>query len=163
MWDQGLGKSINIEGLLPKRPYLPWGSMAGRALLAGYHRFVSMYTLLNKYANIYQDIRRNQIRKQARQTKIKQHTPTPKVIQPFVLYLYDSSTSWWRYQMEIYSTLLALCRGNPLVTSVFSPQRPVTPIYDVFFDMRLNKRLNTPSRRRQFDIWNAIALIMTSL
>ena len=26
-----------MEGILPKGPYLPWVSMAGRALLAGYH------------------------------------------------------------------------------------------------------------------------------
>ena len=29
-----------IEGILPKGPYLPCVSMAGRALLAGYHRYV---------------------------------------------------------------------------------------------------------------------------
>ena len=32
--------SCNIEGILPKGPYLPCVSMAGRALLAGYHRYV---------------------------------------------------------------------------------------------------------------------------
>ena len=31
-----------IEGILPKGPYLPCESMAGRALLAGYHRHVSV-------------------------------------------------------------------------------------------------------------------------
>ena len=31
---------IYIDGILPKRPYLPCASMAGRALLAGYHRYV---------------------------------------------------------------------------------------------------------------------------
>ena len=30
----------DIEGILQKRPYLPCVSMAGRALLAGYHRYV---------------------------------------------------------------------------------------------------------------------------
>ena len=30
-----------IKGILPKRPYLPCVSMAGRALLAGYHRYSS--------------------------------------------------------------------------------------------------------------------------
>ena len=30
-----------IEGILPKGPYLPCVSMAGRALLAGYHRYDS--------------------------------------------------------------------------------------------------------------------------
>ena len=32
------------EGILPKGPYLPWVSMAGRALLAGYHRICSCLT-----------------------------------------------------------------------------------------------------------------------
>ena len=41
-------KTIYIEGILPKGPYLPWRvSMAGRALLAGYHRYV--YVLYNIY------------------------------------------------------------------------------------------------------------------
>ena len=30
----------HIEGILPKGPYLPCVSMAGRALLAGYHRYI---------------------------------------------------------------------------------------------------------------------------
>ena len=30
----------DIEGILSKRPYLPCVSMAGRAFLAGYHRYV---------------------------------------------------------------------------------------------------------------------------
>ena len=33
---------IYIEGILPKGPYLPCESMAGRALLAGYHRYVEL-------------------------------------------------------------------------------------------------------------------------
>ena len=31
--------SLNIEGILPQGPYLPCVSMAGRALLAGYHEY----------------------------------------------------------------------------------------------------------------------------
>ena len=31
----------DIEGILPKGPYLPCVSMAGRALLAGYHQYIS--------------------------------------------------------------------------------------------------------------------------
>ena len=31
---------VNIEGILPKGPYLPCVSMAGMALLAGYHRYI---------------------------------------------------------------------------------------------------------------------------
>ena len=31
--------------------------------------------------------------------------------------------SWWHHDMEPYSTLLALCEGNPPVTRGFPPQR----------------------------------------
>ena len=60
------------------------------------------------------------------------------------------STSWWRHQMETFSALLALCAGNSPVTGEFPSQRPVTRSFDVFFDLRLNKRLSTHSRRRWF-------------
>ena len=33
---------------------------------------------------------------------------------------------WWYHQMETFSALLALCEGNPLVTSGFPSQRLVT-------------------------------------
>ena len=36
----------DIEGILPKGPYLPCVSMAGRALLAGYHRYCWSYIAL---------------------------------------------------------------------------------------------------------------------
>ena len=52
--------------------------------------------------------------------------------------------------METFSTLLALCAGNSLVTGEFPSQRPVTRSFDVFIDMRLNKRLSKQSRRRSF-------------
>ena len=63
--------------------------------------------------------------------------------------------AWWRHQMKTFSALLALCAGNSPVTAEFPSQRPVTRSFDVFFDLRLNKRLNkqwwgwwfeTPSR-----------------
>ena len=40
-----------------------------------------------------------------------------------------------------------LCEGSP-VTAGFPSQRPVTRSFDVFFDLRLNKRLSKQSRRR---------------
>ena len=53
---------------------------------------------------------------------------------------------WWRHQMEILFALLALCAGNSPVTGEFPSQRPVTRIFGVFFNLRLNKRwLVTPS------------------
>ena len=36
---------LYIEGILPKGSYLPCVSMAGRALLAGYHRYMDIYFL----------------------------------------------------------------------------------------------------------------------
>ena len=42
--------------------------------------------------------------------------------------------------METFSALLAICAGNSPVTGEFPTQRPVTRSFDVFFDLRLNKR-----------------------
>ena len=50
--------------------------------------------------------------------------------------------SWWRYQMEIFSALLAICAGNSPVSGEFPTQRPVTGRFDVFFDLHPNKRLS---------------------
>ena len=44
--------------------------------------------------------------------------------------------------METFSALLAICAGNSPVPGEFAGQRPVTRSFDVFFDMRLNKRLS---------------------
>ena len=43
--------------------------------------------------------------------------------------------------METLSALLAICAGNSPVPGEFPAQRPVTRSFDVFFDLRLNKRL----------------------
>ena len=58
--------------------------------------------------------------------------------------------------METFSTLLAISAGNSPVPDEFPAQRPVTRSFDVFFDLRPNKRL-------RLGIWDAIELIMTSL
>ena len=47
--------------------------------------------------------------------------------------------------METFSTLLAICAGNSPVSGEFPAQRPVTRSFDVFFDLRLNKRLSKQS------------------
>ena len=44
--------------------------------------------------------------------------------------------------METFSALLSLSVGNPLGIIGFPSQRPVTQSFDVFFDLRLNKRLS---------------------
>ena len=61
------------------------------------------------------------------------------------------AVAWWRHQMETFSVLLDLYAGNSLVTGEFPSQRPVTRRFDVFFDMRLNKRLSKQPRRRLID------------
>ena len=60
-------------------------------------------------------------------------------------------SSWWRHQMEIFSALLAICAGNSPVTCEFPTQRPVTRSFDVFFDLRLNKRLSKQSQGWWFE------------
>ena len=52
---------------------------------------------------------------------------------------------WWLHQIETFSALLATCVGNSPVTGEFPAHRPVTRSFDVFFDLRLNKRLNKQS------------------
>ena len=47
--------------------------------------------------------------------------------------------------METFSALLAICAGNSPVTGKFPSQRPVTPSFDVFLDLHLNKRLSKQS------------------
>ena len=52
---------------------------------------------------------------------------------------------WLRHQMEAFSALLTICMGNSPVTGELPAQRPVTRSLDVFFDLRLNKRLSKQS------------------
>ena len=47
--------------------------------------------------------------------------------------------------METFSALLAICAGNSPVSGAFPAQRPVTRSFDIFFDLRLNKRLSEQS------------------
>ena len=59
--------------------------------------------------------------------------------------------TWWRLQMETFSALLAICAGNSPGTGEFPAQRPVTRSFDVFFDLRLNKRLSKQSWGWRFE------------
>ena len=56
-----------------------------------------------------------------------------------------TNSTWWRHQMETFSALLAICAGNSPVPGEFPTQRPVTRSFNVFFDLRLNKRLSKQS------------------
>ena len=51
----------------------------------------------------------------------------------------------WRHQMETFSALLAICAGNSPVPGELPAQRPVTRSFDVYFDLRPNKRLSKQS------------------
>ena len=53
--------------------------------------------------------------------------------------------TWWRHQTETFSALLDICAVNSPVPSEFPTYRPVTRSFDVFFDLRLNKRLSKQS------------------
>ena len=63
-----------------------------------------------------------------------------------------ASIPWWRHQMETFSALLAICAGNSPVPGEFPAQRPVTRSFDVFFDLRLNKRLSKQSSGWWFEM-----------
>ena len=53
--------------------------------------------------------------------------------------------------METFSALLAICAGNSPVTGEFPAQMPVTRTFDIFFDLRLNKRLSKQSQGLWFE------------
>ena len=69
--------------------------------------------------------------------------------------------SWWRHQMETFSALLAISAGNSPVTSEFPTQRPVTRRFDVFFDLRVNKRSSKHSwgQRRNRAHYDVIVMV----
>ena len=82
--------------------------------------------------------------------------------------------TWWRHLT--FSALLPLRGGSPPVTGGFSSQGPVTRSFDVFFDLRLNKRLSKQCRRRRFETpsrsdydvtvtfcWNLILIPLTCI
>ena len=57
---------------------------------------------------------------------------------------FNTPLEWWRHQKET-SALLALDARNSPVTGEFPAQRPVTRSFNIFFDVRLNKRLSKQS------------------
>ena len=69
------------------------------------------------------------------------HNARATILNPFNICI----GTWWRHQMETFSALLAICAGNSPVPGEFPAQRPVTRSFDVFFDLRLNKRLRKQS------------------
>ena len=57
----------------------------------------------------------------------------------------STQCAWWRHKIKIFSALLAFWARNSAVPGEFPAQRPVSRIFDVFFDLRLNKRLRKQS------------------
>ena len=63
--------------------------------------------------------------------------------------------------METFSALLAFCAGNSPVTGEFPTQKSVTRSFDVFFDSAPGPTIE--QTMETLVIWDAIALIMTSV
>ena len=78
-------------------------------------------------------------------------TITMSVTDSLIMSMLLITVSWWHYQMETFSASLAHFAGNSSVTGEFPLQRPVTRSFDVFFDLRLNKRLSKQSICRWFE------------
>ena len=70
---------------------------------------------------------------------------TTLVVLASIMIVISKPITWWRHQMETFSAVLAICAGNSPVSGEFPAQRPVPRSFDVFFDLRLNKRLSKQS------------------
>ena len=57
-----------------------------------------------------------------------------------------SPITLWRYKIETFSALLALCEGNSPVADEFPPQRANNACFDVFVYVSLNKWLHKQLR-----------------
>ena len=68
------------------------------------------------------------------------HQPTGSCYRGYERFLHSILMIFipWRRQIETFSALLALYKGNSLVIGKFPSQRLVTRSFDVFFDLRLN-------------------------
>ena len=60
-------------------------------------------------------------------------------------------STWWRNQVETFSTLLAISAGHSPVTGELCAQRPVTRSFHIYFDLRLCKRLSKQWRGWWFE------------
>ena len=73
------------------------------------------------------------------------YSTVPHFMKLIVLILSSSTkrlgAPWWRYQIETFSALLAICAGNLPVIGEFLAQMSVTRNFEVFFDLRLYKHL----------------------
>ena len=74
-----------------------------------------------------------------------------RVVYITILEMVQHCCTRWRHQMEIFSASLALCEGFSPVIGEFPSQRPVARSFDVFCDLRLNKRLSKQSGGRWYE------------
>ena len=77
--------------------------------------------------------------------QIKFSVPINWHLVQYNLWVLSTFSPRWRHQMETFSASLAICAGNSPVPGEFPSQKPVTRSFDVFFDLRLNKRLSKQS------------------
>ena len=82
------------------------------------------------------------------QPNMKNYSVKLRWLLAFTLHQQTTHTPW-RHQMETFSALLTICAGNSPVTGEFPAQRLVSRSFDVFFDLRLNKRLS----KQLWDWW----------
>ena len=68
-----------------------------------------------------------------------------KITRCLTSFILRSYKAWWRHQMETFSALLAISAENSPVPGEVPTQRSVTRSFDVFFDLRLNKRWSKQS------------------
>ena len=106
------------------------------------------WTSCGQNCRIVSDLRRHDARVTSHQyvsfyTRVSATSSSPGRNMHTVHITYNDA--WWRHQMEAFSALLAICVGISPVSGEFPTQRPVTRSFDVFFDLRLNKRLSKQS------------------
>ena len=76
----------------------------------------------------------------------KTMTWLPYIINIMATYEIMTKAAWQSIIILLtFSALLAICAGNSSVPGEFPAQRPMTRSFDVFFDLRLNKRLSKQS------------------
>ena len=80
-----------------------------------------------------------------------QHTTDHSVQQwlPDCVCPHDDAIKWKHFSR--YWPFVRVCAGNSLVTGEFPSQKPVTRSFNVFFDLRLNKRLSEQLGGRWFE------------
>ena len=78
-----------------------------------------------------------------------------EVVRPWIKRKVSYINDTWRalqvHQMETFSALLVLCAGNSPVIGEFPAQRTSNAKFDVFFDLRLNRRLSKQLRGWRFE------------